>query len=58
MDFGDIEKELVERRSTVEKLAAKGGELLEGRVGHANEIDKGEQALTSFLDKQAASETK
>ena len=58
MNFGDIEKDLVEQRSTVEKVAGEGGKLLEGKVGHASEIDKGEQELTSFLDKQAGSETK
>ena len=58
MNFGDIEKELVEQRSTVEKVAGEGGEFLEGKVGHKSEIDKGEQELTSFLDKQAGSENK
>ena len=58
MDFADIEKDLVEQRSTVEKVAGEGGKLIEGRVGHASEIDKGEQELTSFLDKKAASEKK
>ena len=57
MDFAKIEEELVEQRSTVEKVADKGGELLEGRVGHASEIDKGEQELSSFLDKKAKSQT-
>ena len=58
MNFGDIEKELIEQRGTVEKIAGKGGEMLEGKVGHASEIDKGEKELNSFLDKQAGSENK
>jgi len=54
MDFSKIEHELVEQRATVEKVVDKGGETLAGRVGHQSEIDKGEQQLDSFLDKQAA----
>ena len=56
MDFGKIEQELVDQRATVEKVVDKGGEALEGRVGHKSEIDKGEQELASFLDKRAAQE--
>lgn len=57
MDFNKIEDELVQQRSTVEKVTDKGGELLEERVGHASEIDKGEKELASFLDKRAQAET-
>jgi hypothetical protein len=53
MDFGKMENELVEQRATVEKVVDKGGETLEGRVGHKSEIDQGEQQLASFLDKRA-----
>jgi hypothetical protein len=53
MNFDKIEDELVQQRSTVEKVVDKGGETLEQRVGHKSEIDKGEQALASFLDKRA-----
>ena len=52
MNFGDIEKELIEQRATVEKIAGKGGELLEGKVGHASEIDKG-RAGTDLVPRQA-----
>ena len=56
MDFGKIEEELVEQRSTVEKVVDEGGKTLEGRVGHASEIDKGEQEVASLLNKQAGKE--
>ncbi len=56
MDFGKIEQELVDQRATVEKVADKGGETLEQRVGHKSEIDKGEQELVSFLDQRAAAD--
>jgi antitoxin protein of toxin-antitoxin system len=56
MDFNKIEDELVQQRSTVEKVVDKGGETVEQRVGHKSEIDKGEQEVASFLDKRAQQE--
>jgi hypothetical protein len=56
MDFGKIEEELVAQRATVDKVVDKGGETLEQRVGHKSEIEKGEQELSSFLDKRAAAD--
>ena len=56
MDFKKIEDELVQQRSTVEKVVDKGGDTVAQRVGHKSEIDKGEQELASFLDKRAQQE--
>ncbi len=56
MDFNKIEEELVQQRSTVEKVVDKGGDTLAQRVGHKSEIDKGEQELASLLDKRAQQE--
>jgi hypothetical protein len=56
MDFSKIEEELVDQRATVDKVVDKGGETLEQRVGHKSEIEKGEQELSSFLDKRAAAD--
>lgn len=53
MDLNKIEEELVEQRSTVEKIVDRGGDTLAGRIGHKSEIDKGEQELSSLLEKRA-----